>query len=1138
MSHYDTTKARIFQWIGIIAILCLFGGAYWYFKVYGSTLTQSQNGIITNGLVGFWSFNTSDINGTTAYDRSGSGNDGVLTGTPTAVDGEMEQALDFNSTADYVDIPTVTRTGAFTYSLWYKTADNNQTGMFLGGTTPGLTIKYGLVGGNYFIRVSGVTGTSDNTVAAAATGAWHHFVVTRDASDKIDLYIDGGAATRLFSNAAQSGSTDVTYLGSSASDVQYFNGQVDEVRLYNRTLSTDEIATLYKQRGAGKKNSSISQPQGTGRLDSGLALYWPLDDGTSGATPTTAADSSTNGFTGTLTNGPTWTTGQIGNAVDFASGIPNDYITVADSGILDVTDSTNFTLSGWFNRSAFTTDTTIVAKSNGQAASDTGYNVYIDDSTDKVTVVGNDGTDQYKMESVSTFTATGWHQFVLVWNDASSSETKLYINGVAEAVTTTGTFTSVNSMANALAFRAGAESDNGNGFSGKLDEIRMYGRTLSSDEVTRLYRLTSPTGVDTGLKGYWSFNAQDMSGTTAYDQSGGGTTGTLTGPVITEGKVGQGLFFDGTDDYVATTTQPAATGEASLFTWMKATSVSTQQGIVGDMTGGDTPGMYALYLGTTAGKVNATWNGSFSNFCPGNQTLTAGLWYHVGFVRTGSSGNWTCKMYVNGVLDNTTTGITYNPASTLNFTIGKTGTREFGGSLDEVRVYNRALSDAEVKGLYDVGESDKVNTSVSQAQGTGRLDSGLAGYWKLDDGSGTSAIDASTNGSTGTLTGGPTWTTGQIGSAVDFDGTDDYITMGDNDLYGPSTDFTIAAWINQDTITTFQCIFCKDTRQVGAEQFRFSVGESVNGKLYYATGVESVGGSTLLTAGTWYHAVITKSSATGLLTLYLNGVSDGSAAVGSAPSSNTSNAKIGSRDNANASEYWNGKIDEVRFYNRGLSAEEVVQLYRLTSPTGTETGLKGYWSFNGKDMSGTTAYDRSGAGNTGTLTGGAAITEGKAGQALSFDGTDDYVDMGNATNLQIATGTVSAWIKTSNAGASYRAVAIKGDAYGFFLKDNVLMAYDWGGGNVDRSTGVNLADGVWHHVVEVFQSGVASGTTFYVDGALVSTTTMTVAFQTTRLAIGNNYGQSQYFNGRIDEPRVYNRALTAAEIASLYNQSR
>ncbi len=209
-----------------------------------------------------------------------------------------------------------------------------------------------------------------------------------------------------------------------------------------------------------------------------------------------------------------------------------------------------------------------------------------------------------------------------------------------------------------------------------------------------------------------------------------------------------------------------------------------------------------------------------------------------------------------------------------------------------------------------------------------------------------------------------------------------------------------------------------------------------------------------------------------------------------------------------------------------------------------EHGLVAYWHLD--EGTSTMINDASGNGNNGTLAigaGGSQTTSvqawsngasGKAGGALNFDGADDYMLGPNSASVKLNTGTVTAWIKTSNAGTAYRGIVVKQSAYGMFLKDNVFMIYDWGAG--DRTTGINLADGAWHQVGMVFNVGTTNGTTLYIDGAAVTTTTIVSAAQTVPVVIGaGTAGVSQIFTGLIDEVRIYNRTLSASEILSQYN---
>ena len=162
-------------------------------------------------------------------------------------------------------------------------------------------------------------------------------------------------------------------------------------------------------------------------------------------------------------------------------------------------------------------------------------------------------------------------------------------------------------------------------------------------------------------------------------------------------------------------------------------------------------------------------------------------------------------------------------------------------------------------------------------------------------------------------------------------------------------------------------------------------------------------------------------------------------------------------------------------------------------------------------------------------------TAGKVGQAFSLTGgANNYLNCTNNASLKLATGTVEAWIKTANAGSSYRGIMVKQFAYGLFLENNNLIGYDWGGGGGLVSS-VNLADNNWHHVALSFTAGSMK---LYADGVLVqSRTSFGVSNQNNALVIGagDATGGSQNFNGLIDEATIYNRVLSAAEILSLYN---
>jgi hypothetical protein len=157
------------------------------------------------------------------------------------------------------------------------------------------------------------------------------------------------------------------------------------------------------------------------------------------------------------------------------------------------------------------------------------------------------------------------------------------------------------------------------------------------------------------------------------------------------------------------------------------------------------------------------------------------------------------------------------------------------------------------------------------------------------------------------------------------------------------------------------------------------------------------------------------------------------------------------------------------------------------------------------------------------------------GNAMAFDGSNDFVDVGNGASVKLTQGTLEAWIKTSGSGTNSNIIT-KQWAYGLFLYNNVLAIYEWGGAGF-ISTGINLADSRWHHVAFSFNSGVTNGSFVYVDGELKLTTKYTVDNQNVSLGIGALTSGGELFTGTIDEVRVWNTLRSQAEIQStLYTE--
>jgi hypothetical protein len=155
--------------------------------------------------------------------------------------------------------------------------------------------------------------------------------------------------------------------------------------------------------------------------------------------------------------------------------------------------------------------------------------------------------------------------------------------------------------------------------------------------------------------------------------------------------------------------------------------------------------------------------------------------------------------------------------------------------------------------------------------------------------------------------------------------------------------------------------------------------------------------------------------------------------------------------------------------------------------------------------------------------------------SLNFDGVNDRVVAAIPNASVSSTGTIEAWIKTSDAGSGYRGIVVKSSHAGLFLNDNKLMTYVWSApGTAITIPTPLLNDGQWHHVALTFQM-ISTNNQLYLDGVAVgSPFYMNSVNNSNNLNIGSNL-TTQYFNGNIDGVKVWSRRLTAAEILDTYN---
>ena len=692
-------------------------------------------------------------------------------------------------------------------------------------------------------------------------------------------------------------------------------------------------------------------------------------------------------------------------------------------------------------------------------------------------------------------------------------------------------------------------------------------------------------GVSGGLVGYWPF--EEMGGTGAGDFSGNGNGGTLAGanglPAWTAGKLGGAVYFDGVDDK-ATIGDPASgvldfgTGSFSYGAWVYV-SATVGSWDMAWYKGGSSAGNagYDVELGASvwAADIADATTLKAVNF---SASPILNRWVHLMAV-VDRTGNQFCA-YVDGALVGSCTDITgfgsvSNAAAAV---IGSSGSSYwFGGSIDDVRVYNRSLSADEVRTLYRAGVA-KINASPTTS-----LTSGLVGYWTFDGqdvdwaASTSEAKDRSGNANHGDAQNNTTAAIGRIGQALAFDGSNARVVVTSNTLDDFSV-FTYCAWAypRSHGENSRGRIIGKGLTTSGKHLLAY--GDVTNSFDFYVnratTSGERITVTNTMTMNAWQHVCGTYNETDGPK-IFVNGVeasySTNVAGVGATLADNGADLFIGNRSDAVAT--WDGFLDDVRVYNRTLSAEEVRALYQLgtarinSSPTEFLTnGLIGYWTFDGADVSGTSATDRSGNGNTGTLTPGAAglnRAAGRLGQALEFDKTDDYVTAGSASVLDNVTQkTVCAWIFPYSKGELngsnyYGEIASKigvVDGWAFEIADQdagIFSLYWWQGFASGVTPGYwhapnnAVALNAWSHVCATYdRSSSANDPVLYVNGVSQTPTEYYTPSGSAdddsagNLLMGNLAATTQTFDGKIDEVRVYNRLLSAEEVRALYQAGR
>ena len=189
--------------------------------------------------------------------------------------------------------------------------------------------------------------------------------------------------------------------------------------------------------------------------------------------------------------------------------------------------------------------------------------------------------------------------------------------------------------------------------------------------------------------------------------------------------------------------------------------------------------------------------------------------------------------------------------------------------------------------------------------------------------------------------------------------------------------------------------------------------------------------------------------------------------------------------------------------------------------------------------SGNTWRDISGNGNNGTLTNDPTYDSANGG-SIVFDGTNDYINCGNNSSVQITVGSINAWFKGNQQGGDYNGIVVKQSSWGIFMFQNNLYVYDWGNA-IGRNTSVSVSDNIWRNVCLTFSETIgtpSNNAIVYINGSSILTTTVKNEAQNQPLLIGYGNSGAQYLRGSISNTQIYNRVLSSQEVLQNYNAQK
>lgn len=441
--------------------------------------------------------------------------------------------------------------------------------------------------------------------------------------------------------------------------------------------------------------------------------------------------------------------------------------------------------------------------------------------------------------------------------------------------------------------------------------------------------------------------------------------GTLqNGATFTTGQVGQSFLFDGVNDSIDSLASPNpvlnfGSNNFTVEAWVKTSSSGTARTIYGNGYNINPLVLMRIESDNRARFIIRDNAGVALDVLGTTTNLNDGVWHHIAGIREGT----TARLYVDGVQQNSASNGAFDQINSVcNFAfIG--GFRSdsvctspaneafFNGSIDEVSVYNRNLSTAEIQSIFNSSTTGKCQPTATIAP------SGLGSLFSGD------ATTSSTNNNLFLLsTGTPGFAIGKVGQGFNLDGIDDdyHNSFMHNVINFVSGSYSIELWAKPNTLSGTKTLISQRSiippnPNLGYALFCNSSGFWKADFTDTTNTVISAVSSTPATTGSFTHLTMVIDRGTNQLRLYVNGVlqSQQSFTAGNTGVANPQMTIGASESGGVRSDFFNGVIDEVSFYNRAITQNEITSIFNA----GIAGKLKSGTTSTGSDVIVSTTSD-------------------------------------------------------------------------------------------------------------------------------------------------------------------------------------